>query len=106
MPDALWIWQQPDWPRLSFDLSRLTGLLAVARAEAGRLLGKAESIQLADRKAVEREVWAREAVATAAIEGETLDLGTVRSSVARRLGLQAEGPAASRAGSRRASTRA
>ena len=51
MSDALWIWQQADWPRLSFDLSRLTGLLAVARAEAGRLLGKAESIQLADRTA-------------------------------------------------------
>ena len=36
---------------------------------------------------LEREVWSREAVATAAIEGEVIDLAAVRSSVARRLGL-------------------
>jgi len=91
-----WIWQAPDWPRLTFDSNDLAGLLAVARQESGRLLGKAEAIGLEERTSVEREVWSHEAVATAAIEGETLDLRAVRSSVARRLGLAHQGPAASR----------
>jgi Fic family protein len=96
MSQARWIWQHPTWPRLTFDATRLAGRLALAREAAGRLLGKAESIGMAERASIEREVWARDAVATAAIEGETLDLDTVRSSVARRLGLQYEGPATPR----------
>ena len=96
MAHPRWIWQHPSWPRLTFDASRLAGLLAIAREESGRLLGKAESIGMAERATIEREVWAREAVATAAIEGENLDLNTVRSSVARRLGLRHEGPATPR----------
>jgi Fic family protein len=91
-----WTWQAPDWPRLTFDSNGLAGLLAAARHESGRLLGKAEVIGLDERTSVEREVWAHEAVATAAIEGETLDLRAVRSSVARRLGLAHEGRAAPR----------
>ncbi len=39
---------------------------------------------------VEREIWTGEAVATAAIEGEKLDLQAVRSSVVRRLGIEGE----------------
>jgi Fic family protein len=39
---------------------------------------------------VERDVWSREAVSTAAIEGETLDLASVQSSVGRRLGIAAD----------------
>ena len=91
-----WIWQSPDWPRLTFDSNDLAGALAAARHESGRLLGKAEAIGLDERSSLEREVWSHEAVATAAIEGETLDLRAVRSSVARRLGLAHEGPAAAR----------
>lgn len=91
-----WIWQAPDWPRLTFDSNGLAGLLAAARHESGRLLGKAEAIGLDERTSVEREVWSHEAVATAAIEGEALDLRAVRSSVARRLGLAHPGRAAPR----------
>ena len=39
---------------------------------------------------VQRDVWSGEAVATAAIEGEALDLASVRSSVARRLGITSD----------------
>ena len=82
-----WIWQAPGWPGLTFESDQLAGLLATARLEAGRLIGKAESIRLEEQSAISREVWSQDAVATAAIEGETLDLAAVRSSVARRLGL-------------------
>lgn len=55
--------------------------------QQGKLLGLADSIGLADLQAVSRDLWAQEAVATAAIEGEKLDLETVRSSVLHRMGL-------------------
>jgi Fic family protein len=87
---ALWIWNSPDWPELRFDERRLLGPLAAARAELGRLLGKADAIGALEFASVERDLWCGEALATAAIEGEQLNLAGVRSSVARRLGLPVE----------------
>ena len=53
----------------------------------GRLFGRAEMVSADELAQVERDIWSAEAVSTAAIEGETLDLASVHSSVARRLGL-------------------
>jgi Fic family protein len=53
----------------------------------GRLFGRAEMVSADELAQVERDIWSAEAVSTAAIEGEALDLASVRSSVARRLGL-------------------
>ncbi len=92
MDAVRWIWQAPRWPQLTFDATRLAQPLALARQEAGLFFGKAAAVGLAERVALEREVWAQEAVATAAIEGEVIDLAAVRSSVARRLGLEGKGP--------------
>ena len=82
-----YLWQQPGWPSLSFDMNVLWPALETARAQQGRLLGQLEAIGLTTAQDVARELWVQEAVATAAIEGEKLDLGAVRSSVAHRLGL-------------------
>lgn len=84
---TVWIWQSTAWPNLTYGAERLAVPLARARAEWGRLLGKAEAISAGDLAYVQRDVWSGEAVATAAIEGENLDLAAVRSSVARRLGV-------------------
>ncbi len=96
MDPVRWIWQAPSWPRLTFDAARLARPLALARQESGALFGKAAAIGLEERAVLEREVWSHEAVATAAIEGEVIDLAAVRSSVARRLGLARQGPAVPR----------
>lgn len=82
-----YIWQRPDWPRFRFDHGRLLVLVAGARRAQGVLLGKATAVGLHALPGAENEVWVSEAVATAAIEGEKLNLDAVRSSVARRLGL-------------------
>lgn len=82
-----WIWTSRTWPALTFDPGRLAQALSRAREAYGRLLGKAEAVGASERVLVEREVWSGEAVATAAIEGESLPLVSVRSSVARRLGI-------------------
>ena len=96
MNRTTWIWTTPAWPQLSYDLDHLAAPLAAARQEWGRLLGKAEAVGAGALVQVQREVWSGEALATAAIEGESLDLAAVRSSVARRLGLAADLVPASR----------
>ncbi|MCM2311706.1 MAG: Fic family protein [Steroidobacteraceae bacterium] len=87
MSPRSWIWNSPTWPRLTYDAERLAGPLRAARMEIGRLLGRAEAITTGDLSLVQRDVWSGEAVATSAIEGESVNFASVRSSVARRLGL-------------------
>lgn len=90
MPDTAWIWTSPAWPDFGYDLARLAEPLRRARADSGRLFGKAEAIGAHELALLQRDVWSSEAVATAAIEGESIDLASVRSSVARRLGITPE----------------
>jgi Fic family protein len=92
-----WIWQQPDWPQFRWTGSALEPLLEQARAARQELLKRLETLEPPlDREAIST-LLGRESLGTAAIEGEQLDPGQVRSSIARRLRLPlAEGqPAAS-----------
>ena len=92
-----WIWQQPDWPQFRWKGSTLAPLLEQARTARQELLSRLEALEPPlDREAISA-LLGRESLGTAAIEGELLDPGQVRSSIARRLRLPlAEGqPAAS-----------
>jgi Fic family protein len=82
-----WIWQAPAWPQFRYDRDTLSAALSQARLQQGVLLGKAAALEAQELPLTQRDVWAGEAMATAAIEGESLDLAAVRSSVARRLGI-------------------
>lgn len=82
-----YIWQHSAWPQLTFDAATLAPALDQARLEQGRLLGLLGAIGLEQANAVQRELWVQEALATAAIEGEQLNLESLRSSVAHRLSL-------------------
>ncbi|MDB5839139.1 MAG: Fic family protein [Herminiimonas sp.] len=82
-----YIWQHAEWPQFTAASEELALALSEARLAQGILLGKAQAIGLGELSAAENEVWISEAMATAAIEGDRLNLDAVRSSVARRLGL-------------------
>ena len=82
-----YIWQHPAWPQLVFNAAALAPALDQARLEQGRLLGLLGAIGLEQANAVQRELWVQEALATAAIEGELLNIESLRSSVAHRLSL-------------------
>lgn len=64
--------------------------LGSARHEQGKVVGLAHALGMAGFAHVARDIWIGEALATAGIEGERLDLAAVRSSVLRRLGLPAD----------------
>lgn len=82
-----WLWQSPRWPQLRYDSAAVLPALSCARRTQGRLLGKADALGDLGQLPAEQRVWTEEALATSAIEGEMLDPAAVRSSIARRLGL-------------------
>jgi Fic family protein len=90
-----YIWQHRAWPQLTLDATALAPALDHARLEQGRLLGLLGAIGLEQANEVQRELWVQEALATAAIEGQQLNLESLRSSVAHRLAL-ADAPGADR----------
>ena len=83
----MYIWQSPQWPEFQVDLAALQPVLTAARYAQGRAMGLAHHFQLMDLGELQLQGWADEAIATAKIEGETLQVNSVRASAARRLGL-------------------
>jgi Fic family protein len=81
------IWQARGWPGMHYDTVRVGGALAQAHRAQGIVEGKLASLGFQQRLELAAEAWSQDAVATAAIEGERIDLMAVRSSVARRLGV-------------------
>ncbi|MFM8268793.1 MAG: Fic family protein [Pseudomonadota bacterium] len=82
-----YIWQKEGWPNLKWDSSALLGLLGQARKAQGRIIAQADFIGLEEQA----KILVEEAFTTSAIEGEKLDRNTIRSSVAKRLGLPTAG---------------
>ncbi|MGF6130552.1 Fic family protein [Pseudomonas frederiksbergensis] len=84
-----WIWQQPDWPSFNWQAERLAPLLRECVQAQGQLMGMASSVGISLSAQSELDALLQNIVTSSAIEGETLDVGSVRSSLARRLGLEA-----------------
>ena len=81
------LWQCPGWPGMHYDAATIGEALARAKRAQGVVEGKLSALGFGEQQALAAEAWAQEAMATSAIEGEHLDLLAVRSSVARRLGV-------------------
>jgi Fic family protein len=83
-----WIWQQPDWPTFTWHAERLAPLLRECVQAQGRLTGMISSVGSSLSAQSELDALLQNIVTSSAIEGEQLNVGSVRSSLARRLGLQ------------------
>lgn len=88
---ASYIHETPAWPDLTWDGNALAGPLAAVRHKQGRLLGKMEALGFDLRTQASLAVITSDVVQSSAIEGETLNPKEVRSSIARRLGLDTAG---------------
>ena len=82
-----YLWQRPDWPQWRFDAAALAAPLAQVHHAQGHLAGRMAQVGLAQRDQASLQALTQEVVTTSAIEGETLNLDAVRSSIARRLGV-------------------
>ena len=87
----MYIWQRPRWPEMAWDERRLSSLLARASREQGRLLGKMEGLGFPLRSEAHLRTLTEDVVKSSEIEGEHLDGAQVRSSIARKLGLDVAG---------------
>ena len=85
--EGLYLWENPGWPRLRYDLTVLAAPLAAVHTAQGHLRGRMADVGLSQRDAATLRVLTDDVVKTSEIEGERLDPETVRSSIARRLGL-------------------
>jgi Fic family protein len=86
-----YVWQHASWPRFRWQDDRLIDALGKTRFIQGKLLSKVHSLDLKPSREAQAAVLTEEAVKTSAIEGQVLDRDSVRSSVARRLGLPTAG---------------
>jgi Fic family protein len=82
-----YIWAQPGWPNFTVRAEALAEPLGRARLAQGIVLGLAHALGLESHPEIVHEIWVAEALATAGIEGEKLNLDAVRSSVMRKLGI-------------------
>ncbi|RBI68754.1 DUF4172 domain-containing protein [Vreelandella sulfidaeris] len=90
----MYIWEQRHWPHFKWDESVLRPTLDAVRLLQGRVLGKTEAVHGQADLDVEMDALIQNAIRTSEIEGERLDVGSVRSSVVRQLGLEQAGVSA------------
>ncbi|MCG5493569.1 Fic family protein [Ectothiorhodospira variabilis] len=90
-----WIWQHPDWPCFTWEVAEVQPRLQKCWRGLGILLGRSEALLPADDPEAEAraalDTLLENIVTSSAIEGERLNVASVRSSLARRLGVQEPG---------------
>ena len=86
-----YIWENEQWPALRWDDQLLGRLLAHVSREQGRLLGKMEGLGFDLRSEAHLRTLTEDVVKSSEIEGEKLPVDQVRSSIARRLGMNVGG---------------
>ena len=85
--DYKYIWQANDWPNWRFDLAALAGSMAAVSRAQGLLMGRLADVGMALRDQASLAALTEDVVKTSEIEGEQLNVESVRSSIARRLGV-------------------
>lgn len=83
----LYIYQAPEWPLFKWDSAEVLSLLAGVRHRQGRLFGRMESLGFERREEAVLRTLTEDVTKSSEIEGEVLDRDQVRSSIARRLGM-------------------
>lgn len=87
----MYIWEQKSWPNFIWQLEELKPRLEAVHLQQGRLLGKSDNLAKGLDLQAQMDALIQDAIRTSEIEGEKLDVESVRSSVVRQLGLARAG---------------
>lgn len=87
----MWIYENKIWPNFTWDAETLASKLADLRYSQGRLLGRMEGLGFELKREASLNTLTNDVVKSSAIEGENLNPEEVRSSIARRLGIDIAG---------------
>src|ERR1700678_2821848 len=82
-----YIHEQKGWPGFRWDHARVSARLVDVRHRQGRLIGRMEGLGFQLRAEAVLDSLTEEVLKSSEIEGELLDRDQVRSSIARRLGM-------------------
>ena len=82
-----YIYESATWPKLIWNSSKIFPLLGEVRHQQGRLIGQMEGLGFQLRAEASLLTLTADVIKSSAIEGEILDAQQVRSSIAKRLGL-------------------
>lgn len=85
--ENIYVWQEPDWPKWRYDLSKLVAPLGEVSRAQGLLLGRLADVGLSLRDQACLVALTEDVMKTSEIEGDMLNVASVRSSIARRLGV-------------------
>jgi Fic family protein len=88
---GIYIHERPEWPAFSWDSGRISKLLIEVRHRQGRLIGRMEGLGFQLRTEAVLDTLTEDVLKSSEIEGEKLDRDQVRSSIARRLGIDIGG---------------
>src|SRR5580700_7904312 len=86
-----YIHELTDWPKLHWSEENVASRLAYVRHRQGRLIGRMEGLGFQLQAEAVLNTLTEDVLKSSEIEGETLDRDQVRSSIARRLGLDIGG---------------
>ena len=86
-----YIWQNEEWPEFRWNDAVLLKPLGECRLRQGTILAKMSSLGFDCEQEAQRDILIEEAITTSAIEGEKLSRESVRSSIARKMGLSSAG---------------
>jgi Fic family protein len=82
-----YIHELPDWPRFRWNSDGLAKQLATVRLRQGRLIGRMQALGFRLQEEAVLTTLTEDVLKSSEIEGEILDRDQVRSSIARRLGI-------------------
>ncbi len=87
----MWIYEHKAWPDFTWKVEELASKLADIRYRQGRLLGRMEGLGFDLKQEASLNILTNDVLKSSAIEGEILNPEEVRSSIARRLGIEIAG---------------
>lgn len=87
----MYLYQHPNWPNFTWQQDKLFQPLVAIKLRQGRLIGRMENLGFDLQSEAVLQILTLEVVKSSEIEGEILDAAQVRSSIARRLGMDIAG---------------
>ncbi len=88
---SYYIYHYPNWPHFTWDEIGISEQLGEVRYVQGRIMGRMEALGFSIRSEAVLQTLTQDVLKSTEIEGELLDPGQVRSSIARRLGMDIAG---------------
>lgn len=83
-----WNWQHPDWPRFTYDSTKLEDLEARFLKQSGIVIGALKYVDADEKNDLIINLVSIEAVKTSEIEGEILNRDSVQASIRKNFGLE------------------